>query len=116
MSSRVQYFVMTACMQLDCSAWQGQIAAALAASPSTPITPSLPQLTALLGSRDAEEAHKYAREAVALADQIPMGRWISPLHQYKQPPISLTHVCAEVTMCDRQSAVHRGGLAKPAVH
>ena len=57
-------------VQLDCSAWQGYIAAALEASPSTPITPSLPQLTALLGPRTAEEEGEYAREASELAEQI----------------------------------------------
>lgn len=62
------------CMQLDCSAWQGQIAAALAAPADTPITPSLPLLTALLGPRSAGEADKaYAQEAEALADQVPTG-------------------------------------------
>ena len=61
------------CMQLDCSAWQGHIAAALAASPDTPITPSLPLLTALLGARSADEAEGYAQEARALADQVPIG-------------------------------------------
>lgn len=60
-------------MQLDCSAWQGQIAAALAAPADTPITPSLPLLAALLGPRSADEAEGYAQEAYALADQIPTG-------------------------------------------
>ena len=62
------------CAQLDCSAWQRQIAEALGASPSTPITPSLAHLTALLGPRTAEEQEGYAREANELADQIPMGK------------------------------------------
>ena len=63
----------TVCTQLDCSAWQGQIAAALAASQSCPITPSLPLLTALLGPRPADVEEQYAREAQALADQVPVG-------------------------------------------
>ncbi len=62
------------CSQLDCSAWQRQIAEALGASPSTPITPSLAHLTALLGPRTAEEEEGYAREANELADQIPVGK------------------------------------------
>ena len=62
------------CMQLDCSAWQGHIAAALAASPSCAITPSLPLLTALLGLRSADEDEQYAREAQGLADQVPVGK------------------------------------------
>jgi len=61
------------CSQLDCSAWQRQIAEALGASPGTPITPSLALLTALLGQRTAEEEEGYAREANGLADQIPVG-------------------------------------------
>ena len=61
-------------MQLDCSAWQGQIAAALAAPADTPITPSLPLLTALLGLTSAGEAEGYAREAHSLADQVPTGK------------------------------------------
>ena len=60
-------------MQLDCSAWQGQIAAALAAPADAPITPSLPLLTALLGPRSAHAAEDYAQEAYALADQVPTG-------------------------------------------
>lgn len=61
------------CMQLDCSIWQEQIAAALAAPSSTPITPSLPLLTALLNPWSADEAEGYAQEAQALADQVPTG-------------------------------------------
>ncbi|DBB15061.1 TPA: hypothetical protein ACH3X3_004077 [Trebouxia sp. C0006] len=69
-------------VQLDCSAWQRQIAEALGASPSTPITPSLAHLTALLGPRTAEEEEAYAREANELADQIPMGAaWTGGIHQ-----------------------------------
>ncbi|KAL3158170.1 hypothetical protein ABBQ32_011759 [Trebouxia sp. C0010 RCD-2024] len=61
-------------VQLDCSIWQEQIAAALAAPSSTPITPSLPLLTALLNPWSADEAEGYAQEAQALADQVPTGR------------------------------------------
>ena len=61
-------------MQLDCSAWQGQIGAALAAPADTPITPSLPLLTALLGLRSADEDEGFAQEAHFLADQIPTGK------------------------------------------
>jgi len=68
------------CSQLDCSAWQRQIAEALGASPSTPITPSLAHLTALLGPRTAEEEEGYAREANELADQIPVGKLNIALH------------------------------------
>ncbi|KAL0027978.1 hypothetical protein WJX79_007636 [Trebouxia sp. C0005] len=69
-------------VQLDCSAWQRQIAEALGASPSTPITPSLAYLTALLGPRTAEEEEGYAREANELADQIPVGAaWTEGPHQ-----------------------------------
>ncbi|DBA88599.1 TPA: hypothetical protein ACH3X1_004246 [Trebouxia sp. C0004] len=69
-------------VQLDCSAWQRQIAEALGASPNTPITPSLAHLTALLGPRTAEEEEGYAREANELADQIPVGAaWTGGPHR-----------------------------------
>ena len=59
-------------VQLDCSSWQGQIAAALAST--APITPSLPQLTALLAPRTAEDEAGYAREAAQLASEVPTGK------------------------------------------
>ena len=91
-------------MQLDCSAWQGHIAAALEASPSTPITPSLPQLTALLGPRTAEEEGEYAREASELAEQIFIGACMTEdkscmldsfFHAYDYVKGTYEHVCQQ---------------------
>lgn len=91
-------------MQLDCSAWQGHIAAALEASPNTPITPSLPQLTALLGPRTAEEEGEYAREANELAEQIFIGECMTEVanpmldsfvHAYDIVKGVYEHVCQQ---------------------
>ena len=90
-------------VQLDCSAWQGHIAAALEASPSTPITPSLPQLTALLGPRTAEEEGEYAREASELAEQIFIGECmtedqtlcLTSSHAYDSVQRVYEHVCQQ---------------------
>lgn len=101
--------VLTAgvCSQLDCSAWQRQIAEALGASPSTPITPSLAHLTALLGPRTVEEEEGYAREANELADQIPVGKLNNALAhslacrtcQLPSQHVAKTPSCRQICVC-----------------